>query len=158
MAVAGAFGCSERHALKRSRRTVAGVRAVRLTLLSNQGGGGFFDFSELVVHGAPARARRPRRPAPGPPPAPPAGRRPRWRAPSFTLPASAKRTVRFKVRCAVACRVTARLTVDRPTARRLGLGRKLTVVSLSRRAKAGTTTSRCGCRARRASCAPSARG
>jgi hypothetical protein len=63
------------------------------------------------------------------------------RAPSFTLPASAKRRVRFKVRCAVACRVTARLTVDRPTARRLKLGRKkLTVVSLNRRVKAGTTT------------------
>ena len=36
--------------------------------------------------------------------------------------------------------MTARLTVDRPTARRLGLGRKLTVVSLNRRLKAGTTT------------------
>ena len=116
------------------------MRAVRLTLLSNQGGGGFFDFSELVVHGAPA----PRPPAP-PDAAPPRRRRRRappaaLRAPSFTLPASGKRRVRFKVRCAVACRVTARLTVDRPTARRLGLGRKLTVVSLNRRAKAGTTT------------------
>ena len=121
------------------------MRAVRLTLLSNQRGGGFFDFSELVVHGSPARRRCPdpdadpdadaaaaARPTPAPPAAP--------RAPSFTLPASGKRTVRFKVRCAVACRVSARLTVDRPTARRLGLGRKLTVVSLSRRAKAGTTT------------------
>ena len=141
-AVAGTFGYSERHALSPFAAAAPGVRAVRLTLLSNQRGDiGFFDFSELIVHGSPTAPPPTAPPAPspaspGPSPAPPAAPR----APSFTLPASGTRTVRFKVRCAVACRCPARLTVDRRTARRLGLGRRLTVVSLSRRAKAGTTT------------------
>ena len=139
VASTGAFGPLQRQALNPVAVTAAGVRAVRLTLLSNQGGGAFFDFSELVVHGAPAAAPPVPPAPPGPPPAPP-GPPATPRVPSFTLPASAKRRVRLKVRCAVACRVTARLTVDRPTARRLGLGRKLTVVSLNRRLKAGTTT------------------
>ena len=90
VASTGAFGPLQRQALDPVAVAAAGVRAVRLTLLSNQGGGAFFDFSELVVHGAPAAAppvppaARPaaRRPAPPGPPAAP-------RAPSFTLPASA---------------------------------------------------------------------
>ena len=141
VAAAGAFDPLQRHTLTAVPATVAGVQAVRLTLLSNQLGGGFLDFSELVVHGSATAAPLAATPTPTPTPggagASPA---PALRAPSFTLPASGKRTVRFKVRCFAACRVTAKLTVDRPTARKLGLGRKLTAASLTRSAKAGTTT------------------
>ena len=72
VASTGAFGPLQRQALNPVAVTAAGVRAVRLTLLSNQGGGAFFDFSELVVHGAPAAAP-PAPPAPPGPPAPPPG-------------------------------------------------------------------------------------
>ena len=141
VAAAGAFGTLERHALSTVAAPVPGVRAVRLTLLSNQRGGGFLDFSELVVHGAPdARRAAPPTPTADAHAGAGAGSAPRRARRASRCRPRASATVRFKVRCAVACRVTAKLTVDRPTARRLGLGRKLTVVSLNRRAKAGTTT------------------
>jgi hypothetical protein len=136
----GSFTDADRHRLATFAARAAGVRAVRLSVLSNQGGGSFFDVSELIVHGAPpvAAGPPPSPPAAPPAPAPAAPAAPRGAA--FTLPASGRRTVRFKVRCAVACRVKATLKVDRATARRLGLGRKLSLVTFSRSAKAGTTT------------------
>jgi len=42
-----------------------------------------------------------------------------------------KTTVKFKVVCGQPCDVTAELTVDRPTARKLGLGKKLVAGTLS---------------------------
>jgi hypothetical protein len=56
------------------------------------------------------------------------------------LPARGKTTVKFKVTCALNCKVTAKLTVDRPTAKRLGLGRVLTAGSLTASVKAGKKT------------------
>jgi hypothetical protein len=74
-------------------------------------------------------------PAPTPTPTPPA-----VSPPSFSLPARGRTTVKFKVTCAAPCDVTAKLTVDRPTAKKLGLGKVLTAGSLSTRVDAGKTT------------------
>ena len=48
--------------------------------------------------------------------------------------------MQFKVTCAADCKVTAKLTVDRPTAKRLGLGKVLTAGSLTTTVKAGKKT------------------
>ena len=49
--------------------------------------------------------------------------------------------MKFKVTCAAVCDVTAKLTVDRPTAKKLGLGKDLTAGSLTQRGvKAGKTS------------------
>ncbi len=139
-AASGAFDSEARHVLSpvvAAPGAAAGVRHVRVSLLSSQGAGDFLDLSEFVVHGAPVPAqvqppipRRRRRPARAVPLAPP----------SFSLPASGKTTVKFKVTCAADCRVTAKLTVDRPTAKRLRLGRVLTAGSLTASVKAGKKT------------------
>jgi hypothetical protein len=52
--------------------------------------------------------------------------------PGFVFPQRGKTTVKFKVICAQPCDVTAELTVDRPTAKKLGLGKKLVAGSLTR--------------------------
>jgi hypothetical protein len=144
VAASGAFGSEARHVLSpvaAAPGSTAGVRHVRLSLLSSQGGGDFLDLSEFVVHGAPVPADVqppiPTPPAPAPTPVPtPVPPAP----PSFSLPASGKTTVKFKVTCAADCRVTAKLTVDRPTAKRLGLGRVLTAGTLTTSVKAGKKT------------------
>jgi hypothetical protein len=60
--------------------------------------------------------------------------------PAFSFPSHGRTTVKFKVTCAAVCDVTAKLTVDRPTAKKLGLGRNLTAGSLTQRGvKAGKT-------------------
>jgi hypothetical protein len=134
-AAAGAFGPEARHVLSpvaAAPGTTAAVRHVRLSLLSSQRAGDFVDVSEFVVHGTPVVVTQPpvpTPPAPVPTPVPP--------PPSFSLPASGRTTVKFKVTCAADCRVTAKLTVDRPTAKRLGLGRVLTAGSLTATVKAG---------------------
>jgi hypothetical protein len=51
--------------------------------------------------------------------------------PGFVFPQHGKTTVKFKVICAQACDVTAELTVDRPTAKKLGLGKKLVAGTLT---------------------------
>ena len=136
VAASGAFGSEARHVLSpvvAAPGAAAGVRHVRVSLLSSQGAGDFLDLSEFVVHGAPvpAQVQPPTPPVPTPVPLAP---------PSFSLPASGKTTVKFKVTCAADCRVTAKLTVDRPTAKRLGLGRVLTAGSLTASVKAGKKT------------------
>jgi hypothetical protein len=61
--------------------------------------------------------------------------------PGFVFPLKGKTTVKFKVKCAQPCDVTAELTVDRPTAKRLGLGKKLVAGTLTQTGLgAGTTT------------------
>jgi len=135
---AGSFGDDARHKLTAIPAAVAGVRHVRLTLLSSQGNGGFLDFSELAIHGTPpAAAAQPPTPPPTPTPTPTP---PAVSPPSFSLSARGRTTVKFKVTCAAPCDVTAKLTVDRPTAKRLGLGKVLTAGSLSTRVNAGRTT------------------
>jgi hypothetical protein len=51
--------------------------------------------------------------------------------PHFVFPQRGKTTVKFKVVCAQPCDVTAELTVDRPTAKKLGLGKKLVAGTLT---------------------------
>jgi hypothetical protein len=51
--------------------------------------------------------------------------------PGFTFPQRGKTTVKFKVTCAQPCDVTAELKVDRPTAKKLGLGKKLVAGTFS---------------------------
>ena len=51
--------------------------------------------------------------------------------PGFVFPQRGKTTVKFKVICAQPCDVTAELTVDRPTAKKLGLGKNLTAGSIT---------------------------
>jgi hypothetical protein len=51
--------------------------------------------------------------------------------PGFVFPQRGKTTVKFKVICAQPCDVTAELTVDRPTAKKLGLGKKLVAGTLT---------------------------
>jgi hypothetical protein len=60
--------------------------------------------------------------------------------PSFSLPARGRTTVKFKVTCAQPCDVTANLTVDRPTAKALGLGKVLIAGSLTTHVDAGRTS------------------
>jgi hypothetical protein len=69
-----------------------------------------------------AAAQVPPTPTPTPDPSEP---------PAFVFPQRGKTTVKFKVICAQVCDVTAELTVDRPTAKKLGLGKKLVAGSLS---------------------------
>jgi hypothetical protein len=135
-AVSGTFGSDHRHKLTAIPASAPGVRHVRLTLLSSQGGGGFFDMTEFGVHGAPAAAVQPiQTPVPTPTPTP-TGPEP----PGFVFPQRGKTTVKFKVVCAQVCDVRATLTVDRPTAKKLGLGKKLTAGTLTQKGvKAGRT-------------------
>ncbi|WP_053226973.1 M36 family metallopeptidase [Solirubrobacter soli] len=138
IAAAGTFGFSDRHRLNQIPASAAGVRHVRLTLLSAQGGGGFFDMTEFGVHGAPAAAvQAVQTPVPTPVPTPtPTGPEP----PGFIFPQRGKTTVKFKVVCAQVCDVNAQLTVDRPTAKKLGLGKKLVAGTLTQKGvKAGRT-------------------
>jgi len=51
--------------------------------------------------------------------------------PGFVFPQRGKTTVKFKVVCGQPCDVTAELTVDRPTAKKLGLGKKLVAGTLT---------------------------
>ncbi len=123
-AASGAFADAARHVLNSvlPARVAAGVRHVRVTLLSAQGAGGFFDLSEFAVHGTPTAPVQTPTPTPVAPPTPAAQPTPPA-APAFSLPARGKTTVKFSVTCALDCAVTAKLTVDRPTAKRLGLGK-----------------------------------
>jgi Zn-dependent metalloprotease len=124
--------------------TATGVRCVRLTLLS--GGNAFRDFSELAVFSKPAPVATPTPtptatpvvsptptpiPTATPTPAPPTG-------PTFTLPKSGKRgAAAFSLRCAAACTITATLTADAKTKRKLRLA-TLGTKSVSA-TRAGTT-------------------
>ena len=122
----------------------AGVRFVRVSLRENFGGS-FRDMTEFAIYGRPTPA--PPAPTPDPPappveiPAtpPPPAVQPLAR-PTFSLPSSGKRSVRFKVTCAADCRVTAKLVVSAAVAKRLGLGRSRTAGTLTRSVKRGTTT------------------
>jgi hypothetical protein len=60
--------------------------------------------------------------------------------PHFELPPRGRTTVKFKVTCATECAIVAALTVDRPTAKRLGMGKQLTIGQLIQTAPAGKTT------------------
>ena len=117
--------------------SAAGVRHVRLTLLSAQGGGGFFDMTEFGVHGTPGRAaaagrRRRSRPPPR--------RRRRRSSRRASLPRARQDDGQVQGRVRAPCDVTAKLTVDRPTAKKLGLGKNLTAGSLTKKGvKAGRT-------------------
>ena len=51
--------------------------------------------------------------------------------PGFVFPQRGKTTVKFKVICGQPCDVSAERTVDRPTAKKLGLGKKLVAGTLS---------------------------
>jgi hypothetical protein len=73
-----------------------------------------------------------------PTPAPTAAPPPAPAKPRFTLARSGKRSIRVTARCAVACRVTATLTVDAKTARKLRVKKK-TLARLTRTLEAGTT-------------------
>ena len=75
-----------------------------------------------------------------PTPTPAATATPGATLPVFQLSASGKRSVRVRVRCPKACVVTAGLTVDARTARRLGLGGSRSAGSLRRSLKPGSTT------------------
>jgi extracellular elastinolytic metalloproteinase len=134
---------------------IAGVRFVRITMLTNQSlsaagddGAFFTDLSEFEVFGtgAPAPATpppAPGNPAPAPAPAPGAPPAPQPQPGSGTAPnqAASRPTARvaasrtrgratFTIGCAIACRATATMTVSRATARRLGLrGARLARVS-----------------------------
>jgi hypothetical protein len=59
--------------------------------------------------------------------------------PRFTLARSGRRSIRVTARCAVACPVTATLTVDAKTARKLRTGKK-TLATVKRTLKPGSTT------------------
>jgi hypothetical protein len=74
----------------------------------------------LALPSAAVAAQVPPAPTPDPP-----------EPPGFVFPQRGKTTVKFKVTCAEPCDVTAELTVDRPTAKRLGLGKKLVAGSLT---------------------------
>ena len=65
LAAAGRFSNDDRHHLRTIPAAADGVRHVRVTLLSAQGGGSFFDLSEFGVHGTKVV------PAVQPPPVPP---------------------------------------------------------------------------------------
>jgi outer membrane biosynthesis protein TonB len=79
-------------------------------------------------------------PAPAATPTPKAAPTPTVTRPTFTLSASGKRAIRVKARCPRACAVSATLTVDAATARKLALGKSRSAGSLKRTLKAGTTT------------------
>jgi hypothetical protein len=51
----------------------------------------------------------------------------------ISLPSSGRSTLTFSVTCYAACTVGAKLTVDRTSARRLGLGRSLVAGSLTKK-------------------------
>jgi hypothetical protein len=137
VAAAGRFSDIDRHRLNAIPAAADGVRHVRVTLLSSQGGGGFFDLSEFGVHGTQLV---PVQPPPTPTPTPTPTPLPTVSAPTFSFPTRGRTTVKFKVTCAVVCDVTAKLTVDRPTAKKLGLGKNLTAASLTQTGvKAGKT-------------------
>ncbi len=93
-------------------------------------------------------------PAPPPPPDPPPPSPPRIAAPVVELPTSGTRgRLSLRVTCGVACSGTAKLTVDRRTARKLGLGRTRTVATARVRLTAAGTkrvTVRLTAKARRA--------
>ncbi|MDA0165128.1 M36 family metallopeptidase [Solirubrobacter ginsenosidimutans] len=129
VAASGRFADADRHRLNAIPAAADGVRHVRVTLRSSQGGGTFVDLSEFGVHGAQVvpDVQPPPAPTPTPVPTPPATVAP----PAFSFPAHGRTTVKFKVTCAAICDVTAKLTVDRPTAKKLGLGRNLTAGSLT---------------------------
>ena len=144
--VAGTLTTGARHRMNEFAPAAgaAGVRFVRVSLRENFGGS-FRDMTEFAIYGRPA----PEPPAPTPdPPAPPVeipatppppAVQPLAR-PTFSLPSSGKRSVRFKLTCAADCRVTAKLVVSAAVAKRLGLGRSRTVGTLTRSVKRGTTT------------------
>jgi hypothetical protein len=75
-----------------------------------------------------------------PAPAPTTTPAPTTARPKFTLGTSGKRAISVKATCPRACAVTASLTVDAKTARRLALGKSRTAGSLKRTLEAGTTT------------------
>jgi hypothetical protein len=133
--------------------TIANVRFVRITMLTNQsasaagGAGEFFtDMSEFEVFGAPTPAPpappappaapgTPAGPAPQPQPQPGSGTAPTqvFSRPTGAIAASKVRgRATFTVGCALACRATATMTVSAATARRLHLsGRRLARVTRS---------------------------
>jgi len=116
---------------------VAGVRLVRITMLTNQSSapgtsGEFFtDLTEFEVYGAPAPATGGGgaapggpAPAPAPQPQPGSGTAPAQALSRPTATIAASRTrgrATFTVGCALACRATATATLSRATVRRLRL-------------------------------------
>jgi hypothetical protein len=144
---------------------IAGVRFVRISMLTNQSAsaagddGQFFtDIAEVEVFGAPPAAAAPGTPAapagpapagPGPQPQPQPQPQPgSGTAPTqaFSRPtgAIAASNVRgraaFTVGCALACRATATMTVTRATARRLHLSATRVATVTRRLAVAGRRT------------------
>ena len=102
-------------------------------------------MTEFGVHGTRTAQGQPTptpSPAPtvSPTPAPTATATPTVSPPSFSFPRRGRTTVKFKVACATPCDVAAKLTVDRPTAKQLGLGRRLTAGEFKQsRVRAGKT-------------------
>jgi hypothetical protein len=83
-------------------------------------------LSVLALLALPAVAAAQTQPAPTPTPTPTPSPTPDpSQPPGFVFPQHGKTTVKFKVVCGQPCDVTAELTVDRPTAKKLGLGKKL---------------------------------
>jgi hypothetical protein len=139
VAATNTFGFGDRQRMNVVSPTAgaSGVRYVRVTIQSTLGGAAYMDMSEFGVYSA-GPAPTPTTPA-VPTPAPSATPTPTPR-PSFTLSASGKRSIKFRVRCPRACVVRASLTVDAKTARKLRLGSSRTAGSLRRSLKAGSTT------------------
>ena len=158
-AAAPVFGVNDRGRMNPVVPTAgtAGVRYVRVTILSTLGGAPYMDLSEFGVYteGGPVATPTPTPTvtvspspspvatpvvtvAPAPTPVPTATPSVR---PVFTLSASGTRSVRVRVRCPRACKVTAALTVDAATARKLRLGKARTVGTSTARLKAGQTRS-----------------
>ncbi len=144
-ALTGTLTTSARHRMNEFAPTAGaeGVRFVRVSLRDNFGGA-FRDLTEFAVYGRPtspppAPTTDPPAPVEVPATLPPAAVQPLAR-PMFSLPASGKRSVRFKVTCAADCRVTAKLVVSAAVAKRLGLGRSRTAGTLTRSIKRGSVT------------------
>jgi hypothetical protein len=79
-------------------------------------------LATLALLALPSAAAAQVEPTPTPDPSEP---------PGFVFPHRGKTTVKFKVICGQPCDVTAELTVDRPTAKKLGLGKKLVAGTLT---------------------------
>jgi hypothetical protein len=151
------FGFDDRHRMNVVAPTAgaSGVKYVRVTINSTQTPG--WDYMDLTEFGVytdpPAVTPTPvptvtAEPTPTPTPLPTAQPAPvptvtatptppKIVKPAFKLAASGKRSIRVSARCATACPVTATLTVNAATARKLHT--KRTLASVKRTLKAGAT-------------------
>jgi hypothetical protein len=161
------FASADRHRMNVVTPTAGshGVRYVRVTI-NNSFGGAYLDMSEFAVYttspsptptASPTPTPTPDLPTPTPTPTPTATPAPTVAPvptvapapaatplptpaakPSFKLAASGKRSVRVSARCPKTCPVTATLTVDAATARKLHTSR--TLAKVKRTVKAGPST------------------